>query len=286
MKQIELKNIAEYSILSRNHATGKVIAHNWSDELIDKITKAYSLGTRKQVEEMLLEGNPVNCPNATFTLVDTDKLRDCPQCKNVFVFDNTYPTKIYCSSRCRIDHDNFIMRDNEGNIVAGRMRHAVNEAHREFRKGQTIDITTCLESSLSTICDDTRLISDMEHTGDHAVFTAEIVFVDDNGNQYEYDGVSISDGKLKVSIKPTPRKPLPRIQHKYFNFENQKTIDLLPFNQDTLEKIRLERECMEKDVEGSIMNRSEIWHYLSTGFTITTYQADYVIEGENFSYDE
>lgn len=79
---------------------------------------------------------------------------------------------------------------------------------------------------------------------------------------------------------------MPRIQRKYFNFENQKTIDLLPFNQDTFEKIRLERECMEKDIEGSIMNRSEIDHYLTEGFTITTYQADYVLEGYDFAYDE
>ena len=65
-----------------------------------------------------------------------------------------------------------------------------------------------------------------------------------------------------------------------------KTIDLLPFNQETLEKIRLERETMARDVEGAEMNRSEINHYLSEGFTITTYQADYVLEGFQFSYDE
>ena len=177
-----------------------------------------------------------------------------------------------------------IIRDNEGNIIAGRQRAKVR---KEFKPGQTIDKDSCLETTMNSIISDVRDIAEIEYQALKTIMNASIVFVDSNGNQYEYDGVCISEGKLKIAIKSNkPIKPTQQIQRKYFNFENQKTIDLLPFNQDTLEKIRLERECMEKDVEGSIMNRSEIWHYLSEGFTITTYQADYVIEGHEFCYDE
>lgn len=174
MKQSELKNIMEYSILSRNHGTGKVITHKWTETLIEKITKAYSLGTRNGVERMLLDGNAVNCPNATFTLVKKDSVRYCVRCENAFVMSDTMPDRIYCSEIC--------------------WQLTKHESKLPYQPNLT--------SSLHAICNDARTISDIEHTGDHAIFTSEIVFVDDNGNQYEYDGVCISEGKLKVRIKP------------------------------------------------------------------------------------
>lgn len=76
------------------------------------------------------------------------------------------------------------------------------ESQPKFKPGQTIDKDSCIKKdTLSAICDDVRTLSDIEHTGDHALFTSEIVFVDSIGNQYEYDGVCISGGKLKIAIK-------------------------------------------------------------------------------------
>lgn len=122
-----LKNIAEYSILSRNHGTGKVIVYDWTNKLIEKVTKAYSLGTRNEVERMLLDGNAVNCPNATFTLVRKDSIRHCVRCDNAFVYSDTMPDRIYCSETCwQYEKSIGIQRDIEGNIIAGRMRHNID----------------------------------------------------------------------------------------------------------------------------------------------------------------
>lgn len=91
----------------------------------------------------------------------------------------------------------------------GRQRRAVENAIKagrekgKYRKGQTIDFTSCVETTLRIINDDVVLLASIEHTSTvTAIFESSIVFVDDNGNQYEYDGVCLNEGKLKVSIKP------------------------------------------------------------------------------------
>lgn len=59
------------------------------------------------------------------------------------------------------------------------------------------------KDSLNTITKDIYELAQIECSHANALTHAEIVFVDSNGNQYEYDGVCISEGKLKIAIKST-----------------------------------------------------------------------------------
>ena len=77
-----------------------------------------------------------------------------------------------------------------------------------------------------------------------------------------------------------------KVKRKYLDFEGDLTILPLNMTDELIEKIRLERESMEENINGSIMTSDEIRHYLNEGFTISTYQADYVKEGFDFAYDE
>lgn len=272
---LDLEDVnADMRIISRSHGTGKVIAYSWTEKLVSNIASAYSLADIEEVIAMLMNSDSVNCPNATFTLVHVTKVRDCVRCQNVFVMSDTMPDRLYCSEMCwQLDKSNNIRRDDEGNIIAGRintvkqsednmqtndgrqrrllkrlqteLRNTGKADYREYvitistngyrighvigdekighivyhvhcntvaeciewvdsqkRKGQTIDFQSCLKKdSLNAINDDVKTLSEIEYTHAHAAFCTEIIFVDDNGNQYEYDGVCISEDKLKVSIR-------------------------------------------------------------------------------------
>lgn len=117
-------------------------------------------------------------------------LRECVRCRKAFVTDTLNVR--YCSSECRrYDHENKIFRDDDGNIIAGRMRDKVSEEY------------SIKKTSLRSINDDVSDLSQIECVSHFSLAHTEIIFVDDNGNQYEYDGVCIHEGKLKISIKST-----------------------------------------------------------------------------------
>lgn len=147
------------------------------------------------------------------------------------------------------------------------------------RKGQTIDFQSCLKKdSLDAITKDIYTLAEIECSHANALTHAEIIFVDGYGNRYEYDGVCISEGKLKVAIK-SQNKPI-KIKRMYFDFEGDKQILSLNLTNELVEKIRKERECMPPE---NRLSDDEIRQYLNEGFTIHTFQASYCKEGHEFS---
>jgi hypothetical protein len=136
------------------------------------------------------------------------------------------------------------------------------------------------DTTMNTIISDVRDIASIEYQALQTIMNAQIVFVDDNGNQYEYDGVCISEGKLKLSIKPTHSPIGLKIKKRYLNSDGKLVTDLLSFNFETIETIRQERESMPPE---NFLTRSEIDLYLNDGFTINTFQASYCKEGHEFS---
>jgi hypothetical protein len=75
------------------------------------------------------------------------------------------------------------------------------------RQGRVIKIDKIEHTTMNTIISDVQTVSQLEYQSFFELLKdAAIVFVDDNGNQYEYDGVSISEGKIKLSIKPTQKQ--------------------------------------------------------------------------------
>lgn len=77
------------------------------------------------------------------------------------------------------------------------------------------------------------------------------------------------------------------VKRQFFNMDGKKETTELSLFQ-AIRKIYLERKCMAADCpdKGFYLSIKEIYHYLLEGFTITTYQADYVHSDYDFSFDE
>lgn len=58
------------------------------------------------------------------------------------------------------------------------------------------------ETTINKIITDTKLLAKIEYQTVRALLNTDIVFTDDKGNQYEYNGICLSNGKLKISINP------------------------------------------------------------------------------------
>jgi hypothetical protein len=82
------------------------------------------------------------------------------------------------------------MRIKNDGLGDGRMR-------RYIKNNMKQPITT-----LDTITADLKNLAFIEYVSDECVLSSEIVFVDQNGNSFEYDGICISEGKVKISIRP------------------------------------------------------------------------------------
>ena len=87
-------------------------------------------------------------------------------------------------------------------VTAGQFSKLTNDEQRELIQAWLYppEIEESIpQTTLNTITADVKNLASIEYVNDDAAMNSSVRFVDQNGNEYEFDGVCFSEG-LKISI--------------------------------------------------------------------------------------